>query len=277
MFDATLGRGLGFLLLTLILVTSGAAAVQAADISQRDTSRTLAVRGEVALLSLMALSDAHLQKMADSLQILAGSEAGHTGNWPSIKDPLTDIAKRNVQALNWFALPDGSYWSVQNGKEAGNLSTRPYFPKVLAGKTIIGYLVVSKATGKPVAIVAVPVIGSNGSVVGVLGASVYLDKLGELLQQEMGLDDTMIFYSFDRSALVALDWDPHLVFYEPMKSGEQDLIRAFDEMLMKDHGTVRYVFRGKERIVIFRKSPVTEWWYAFGLVPKGREARQPVK
>jgi ketosteroid isomerase-like protein len=238
---------------------------QADDDRLSDAQWSFEVNAQVALSSLLSLGDGHLQKMADSLQMLAAAESARSGEWDSIKGPFAELAKRNVSALNWFALPDGSYWSLQDGKEEGNLSHREYFPKVLAGETVLGELVMSTATGKPVAIIAVPVFGPTGAVNGVLGASVYLDALSETIRQQMGIDEGMIFYSFDHNALVALIWDRQLIFFEPRKSGDEGLVRAFDEMLAREEGVVSYTFRGHERTVAYRRSPLTGWWYAFGI------------
>lgn len=234
-------------------------------------SQTITIQGKIGLASLVALSDAHLKAMADSLYVLAGSRAARSGEWRLIKGPLARVAKRNVAALNWFATPDGSYWSVQNGKEAGNLTGRHYFPRVLKGHTVIGDMVVSKSTDNPVAIVAVPVRGESGSVVGVLGASVYLDKLSVRLGREMALDKGVIFYSLDHTGRVGLNWDPSLIFLKAQRSGDDGLTRAMREILSKEHGTVSYRFRGRERRVLFRRSALTGWWLVFGVVPEDRE------
>lgn len=124
---------------------------------------------------------------------------------------------------------------------------------------------VSKTTGKSVAIIGVPILRRDNSVAGALGCSVYLDKLSALLEREMDLDTNVIFYSFDRTPLLALVWDPTLIFVEPKQLGEE-VDRAFTEMLSKDQGVVKYSFRGKARTVLYSKSPLTKWWYAFGLV-----------
>jgi hypothetical protein len=234
-----------------------------------------AISGDIALRSLMSLGDAHIQKMADSLQILARSSEARSGDWEDIEPMLRDAAERNVSALNWYARPDGSYWSVQHGREDGNLSDRDYFPRVLDGDAAIGELVISRATGEPVAIVAVPVRGDAGDVHGVLGASIFLDQLSARIQEEMGLEEGVIFYAFDEQPLVGPIWDPHLVFFEPLDTGDENLIRAFRYMLSREQGQVSYKFRDHERTVIFRKSPLTQWWYAFGVVPEGREDAQP--
>jgi hypothetical protein len=253
-----------------------AADVRASETRQAtETSSPFDVSAEIALRSLMSIGDGHIEKMADSLQILAHTAEARSGNWDAIEPLLADVAERNVPALNWYAMPDGSYWSVQQGRESGTLADRDYFPRVLDGETAVGELVISRATGKPVAIVAVPARDEAGDVRGVLGASIYLDQLSTRIQEEMGLDESVIFYSFDEQPLVGLNWDPHLVFFEPMAAGEDDLVRAFRYMLDRDQGQVAYMFRDHERSVIFRKSPVTQWWYAFGVVPEGREQPQP--
>jgi len=224
-----------------------------------------AVDGRVALSSFVAIADGHLLKMADSLKLLAQTPMAQSADWRQIERPLAQAAELSVPALNWFALPDGTYWSVQNGREEANLSGRSYFPKVLAGQAVLGELVISKATGKSTAIVAVPVRGAQGAVVGVLGASVYLDQLSERIREQMRLGPKNIFFSFDAEPRLALVWDPDLIFANPRELGPE-IDQAFTEMLSRDEGTIRYTFRGLERVVLYRKSPVTGWRYAFGVV-----------
>lgn len=242
----------------------GAAPVLAAD------AKAPAVKGEVALSSLMALGDGHMKTMAVSLQTLAASSDAKSAEWSRIEGPLAELAKMNVPALLWFALPDGSYWNLDEGKAKGNLAKRSYWPKVLGGEPVIGDLVVSTATRKSVAIVAVPV-KAGGKVVGVLGSSIYLDKVSAQIEKEMGLDQTMIFYSFDSQPLLALEWDKGLIFKDPLEL-TPEVRSAFQEMMRRDEGVITYPFRGKERTVLFKKSKLTNWWYVFGIVPEGRQA-----
>jgi hypothetical protein len=249
-----------------LLVCATPAGGQADDTSTAGATQGFDVPADIALSSLQSLADGHLQKMADSMHMLAASEAARSADWDRIKGPFAELAKRNAAALNWFALPDGSYWSLRDGKEPGSLSSRDYFPRVLAGETVLGRLVYSTATGKPVAIVAVPVTGADGSTVGVLGASIYLDELSEVIRKQMGVDEGLIFYAFDHTGLVALVWDRDLIFFEPRNSGDEGLARAFDDMLSAEQGVVTYTFRESERTVMFRNSPLTGWWYAFGVV-----------
>lgn len=224
------------------------------------------IEGRVGLASLISLSDGHLQEIVDDFQLLAVSDEARSTDWSVIENPLTRIAEANVPALYWFAHPDGSYWAVGAGKAAGNLSDRPYWPRLMAGDAVVGHLVASKATGKASAIVAVPVWSSDGNIVGVLGSSVYLDELSQLLKSELDLQPNLIFFSVDATPIGALQDDPEQIFLDPYALGEPELEAAIREMLTKEEGVVNYRFRGKDRTVLYRKSDFSGWWYAFGRV-----------
>jgi len=224
------------------------------------------VEGRVALASLMALSDGHLLTIADHFQILANTDEARSADWERIRGPLGSAENLNARGLLWFALPDGSYWSVQGGSAAGNLSDRPYWPRLMAGQVVLGDLVASKATGKSSAIVAVPVRGAAGDIVGVLGSSVYLDSLSLQIKRELDLPPNQIFFSIDATPIGALQDDPEQIFLDPYDLDEPDLERAITEMLTREEGVVNYRFRGKGRTVLYRKSHVSGWWYAFGRV-----------
>ena len=224
------------------------------------------IDGRVGLASLMALGDGHLQQIANDFQILARSEEVRSADWERIRGPLGAVEQLNVRALLWFALPDGSYWSVQEGRAAGNLSDRVYWPRVMAGQIVIGDLVASRATGKSSAIVATPVLDEGGAILGVLGSSVYLDSLSLRIKRELDLQPNEIFFSIDATPLGALQDDPEQIFLDPFALDEPELERAIREMLTREEGVVNYRFRGKRRTVLYRKSHVSEWWYAFGHV-----------
>ena len=223
------------------------------------------VDGSVALHAFMSLADGHLRKISDVLRLLAATDRARSAEWERIRGPLADAGKALVPAVLWFASAEGEYWTAPLGRAEGNLSDRPYFPKLLAGKDVTGDLVVSRSTNRNVAIVAVP-IRRDDRVVGALGASVYLDKLGEIVSREMGDPgpDT-IFFAIDGRPMGAIHSDPSLIFTEPMKLGDERMQAAFRRILSNDRGTVSYTFRGKERTLLYEKSAVTGWWYAFGV------------
>lgn len=241
-------------------------APRAADATAGDTASAFTVDGRVALHAFMSLTDAHLRNLADVLTVLASTDAARSGDWRRIGAPLGEAARLTIPAVHWFALPDGRYWTVERGRAAASLADRTYFRRVLAGQTVIGDLVVSRSSSRNTAIVAVPVRGRDGSVTGVLGASVYLDSLAARVRGEMGgLGNDVVFYAIDGNGLGALNSDPTLIFTEPLTLGDAEMRSAFTEMLAQREGTVRYTFRGSRRLVMYATSSVTNWRYGFGL------------
>lgn len=233
--------------------------------STAPAAKVPSVSADIALSALIALSDGYLQKLADSLVLVAGGDAVRSGDWERIRGPLQEVARLDVDATLWFARPDGTYWTLARGRERNTLASRPYLPKLMAGHEVLGDLMVSKSTGKSVAIVAVPIRGRDGAIVGALGASVYLDKLSARLARELRLGPGTIFYSFDARPLLGVVWDPSLILIDPRRISPA-LARVFDDMLERHEGIERYTFRGKVRTVVFRRSDVTGWWYALGVV-----------
>lgn len=252
-------------------ITLGAGSMPAREPTPAPPARdtTFTVDAGIALHSVAALGDAHLQHTADVLELLAATEAVRSGQWERIRDQLAEAARRTVPAVHWFALPDGTYWTLTHGRESASLADRPYFPSVLAGETVLGELVVSRSSSRNTAIVAVPVRVAADSVVGVLGSSVHLDSLSALVRREMGgLDEGQFFFAIDDQPLGALHSDSTLIFTEPMELGDEGMRRAFTRILDGEEGAVSYTFRGAPRTVLYRRSRVTGWWYGFGVVER---------
>lgn len=245
------------------LVGAMSLAVSAGNAQER---AAFEVSGQVAVHALMSLSDAHLQKLSDVLGLLAATDAARSGDWEQIRPHLAMATRVTVPAVLWYATPNGEYWTLAEGRATATLADRPYFPRLLAGETVIGALVVSRSTNRNTAIVAVPVRGQGGAIVGVLGSSVHLDSLAALLREELGgLDGAHLFFALGSEGLGALNSDPTLIFTDPLKLGDEEMRRAFRDILAGTAGSVAYHFRGTRRTVLYRKSPVTGWWYAFGV------------
>ncbi|MCK4574427.1 MAG: hypothetical protein KAU36_08645, partial [candidate division Zixibacteria bacterium] len=124
-----------------------------------------------------------------------------------------------ISLVAWFALPDGSYHTVDTGLTGANIADRDYFPKVMAGETVIGDLVVSKSTGREVMIVVVPV-KDGGDVVGVLGVSVYLDDLSQLTAADLELSSGMVLYAVNGEDVIALHTDTSLILEDASEAGD---------------------------------------------------------
>ena len=134
-----------------------------------------------------------------------------------------------------------------DGLTSANLKSRSYFPTLLAGRESVGTVVSSHSTGRDVAIVAVPVM-VNGTVTGVLGASVYLDSITTYVQDSLGLPDTVQFFAIDPAGNIALHSNDEQIFQNNMSAGTAQpgsVGAAVNAMLAEKAGTISYDSGGR--------------------------------
>jgi len=221
--------------------------------------------GRLVLNSYEAMVEQHLIGVLNGLKALAVTEEAMSGNWERLKPSLEQFSKSvTTNAAIWFARPDGSYFTVEKGLTNQNIMDRDYFSELMHGRDVNGTLVVSRSTGKRVTVVAAPII-KGGKVTGVLGASVSATKLAKLVDDEINPPDDVIFYALDAHGLTALHKDTSLIFQFPSDIGDESLKSAVLKMLSEPEGTVRYTFRGMDRVVVFKKSNITGWIFVLGI------------
>lgn len=227
----------------------------------------LNVDGAVGLSAAVSLAESHIQSLVSSMEALAMTKEVRAGDWEGMRELLARFQQGQIPALIWFVLPDGSYYSVDQGKTSANLSDRSYFPGLMAGNTVLGDLVVSKSTGKKSMIAAVPV-KSNDKVIGGLGASVYLDSLSELLVQELGLTNGMVFYAVNGQGDIVLHRDTKWLMEKASALGSQAFTDAVAEMASQKEGKITYKLEGASETVVYKTSSLTGWCFALGIKGK---------
>jgi len=237
--------------------TSGKEASEAAVQQQADM--------HCLLNAYSALADEYFNSVLRDLRLMASTSEVKSGRWANMKGLLKEFNNSGVAAAAvWYVRPDGGYYTVEEGLTGKVLSDRPYFLGLISGKEVAGDLVISRSTGKRVTVFAVPV--KNGfKVTGALGVSVSVDDTSRMLSEKMGLPQNFVFYALDTQGRVSLHWKPELLFVYPSDLGSDTLNDAVKKMMSEDKGEVSYEFQGRKK-VYFRKSPLTGWVYALGVV-----------
>ena len=227
---------------------------------------TFAVESEVTLNAFRTLLDRNLTAELNDLRLLASTEEAQSADWAKIRPLLARAEAMHSPGALWFGRPDGSYSVVGQGLTDKNLTRRQYFSRLLAGEDVVGVLVVSMSTGRRVAVLATPIM-KNGTVVGVLGASVFLDDLADRIVADLQLKDDIILYALDpESGELALDRDTALILRKADELGSPSLAAAMETMKESISGLVHYSYNGVPREVIFTTSPLTGWRIALGRV-----------
>ncbi len=259
----TLKRTIAVLIMACCLPAAGYCGTHKAGTDEAVTKRQADMRS--LLNAYSAFADDYFSSIIRGLRLLASTGEVKSGKWDVMEGLLTEFDKSGIAtAAVWYAMPDGGYYTVEKGLTGENLSDRPYFPGLVKGREVAGELVISRSTGKRAAVFAVPV-RTGDEITGALGVSLSVEGVSRLLNEKMGLPPDLVFYALDTKGQASLHEKPELLFAYPSDMGSETLNEAVKKMMSESEGVVNYEFQGK-KTVYFKKSPLTGWVYALGVV-----------
>lgn len=163
--------------------------------------------------------------------------------------PLLKEARGKYGYLALAAVyPDGKAY-YDDGTVA-DLSDRDYVKKAFQGEANLSDVIISKVTGQPVVMFAVP-IKKDDQVVGVLVGRRDGNALSEMID-DMGFGETGYAYIINEKGTVIAHHDRQKVIDQlnPMEKAKQDksmesVARTFEKMLKEKQGFSRYFFNDK--------------------------------
>jgi len=212
-----------------------------------------------AVTTLVAVTDGQMKAILRPYEVLALTDEARSGEWSRIQPLLAALTNKEPDTWLWYARPDGSYYAVAEGLTSSNLKSRSYFPTVLAGNESVGTVVISHNTGRNAGIVAVPVL-KDGTVTGVLGASVYLDTLTDSLRED--IPEPFVFYAIDSEGKFALHSEKGQIARDISTIGaDTSFGKAIAVIRSGNSGRVEYEDGGVRYIANFRTAPLTSWKY----------------
>jgi ABC-type amino acid transport substrate-binding protein len=232
------------------------------DEGNYNCSGDFAYQDQTLLSAILALTDAKVLLCARPLEAFALTSDAGSGEWETIRPILTAVERQAPYGRFWYAHPNGSYYTTVDGPATSNLYDRPYFAGVISGNESIGTIVVSHSTGKGTAIVAVPIV-RNGTVTGVLGASLYLDQISEYLRESVDLPEGTEFFAIGQEGLVALHSRPEKILQD---IGRRDLDApegpTVARMIEEKGGSFEYTSPEGSWRGSFARSELTGWSFA---------------
>ena len=166
-------------------------------------------------------------------------------------------------------------WPVKPGRRTLDMAARDYVQGVIkTGQPVISAPILGRATQQPIVVVAAPIRGANGQLVGIMGGVLNLYKpnlLGSIASRKNG--ETGYYYLVSQDRLRIAHPDPALIFKTvPPNSGNipfENAMRGFE-------GTQEgYNTRGAKGLFTFKKLATTGWIVA-SVVPSS-EAFAPIE
>lgn len=220
------------------------------DISQNKATR------------LAKFADDKLNKWVKDMKYLESNESVKNLDIVGFKKYVSE-RKEMFEEYEILLLSDlsGDYKATNaNDEIVGNIKDREYFDEVMkSGKPVISDPVISKSTGNPIIVIAGPIKDDNGNIIGVVGGTVNLDKITEIIGQEK-LGKLGYAYMIDNKGIVMAHPNPDFILKEDFtKSESKSLVEVTNKMLNSDSGIEYYEFEGKDKIGAYNNIKSTGW------------------
>lgn len=160
-----------------------------------------------------------------------------------------------------FLLPSGDVYinepfAFQQNMTASNFAFRDWYKDVISSHNpVVSQVVVSKSSGKPNVVIAVPVFSQNGTLQGVLTGSLSLDKIQQRLDQFKSYSNERILIA-DNVGTVAADSGGTLKGQKASVDTE-----AIQKALSGETGTITSTINGTEMFVAYHPVKIgqTTW------------------
>ncbi|MCB2145988.1 MAG: HAMP domain-containing protein, partial [Deltaproteobacteria bacterium] len=149
---------------------------------------------------------------------------------------------------------------LESGKEykGSNIASREYFQTAREkGKAVFSDIVISKSTGKPIAVVCVPIQSDGGKFIGAFGLVIKADYFTEVIPSRK-IGQTGYGYMIDKKGLFLAHPKPEFVL-KLDASGIVEMSAINKRMMAGETGVEEYVFKGTPKIAGFAPVGVNGW------------------
>jgi hypothetical protein len=240
------------------LLAGGAAALLMPARGRAETMpASFPVDAYVLLRIFQAAIEGHMAAMVRSLTVIATREEAPT--WASVAAALRAIYdSAPTRPTGWLAKPDGSYITTFDGTAApDNLTPRPFFADLMAGRSVVGEPILSKVSGQRVIVTAQPILRS-GRVVGAVGVEISARAVMDVVDNYYQLPPGLAFLAMNDAGLIVLHSERGRIFQTP-DLAEPSMMAAIKRVTTERSGVVRYQARGTRRLGVFNKSDQLGW------------------
>lgn len=172
------------------------------------------------------------------------------------KELLTNIKQEYSDFAVVFITDNTGMQIVRSDdKEFSSIGDRDYFSDAMTqNKTIISDVIVSKTTGKPAVVIAVPIHDTSGNPIGILGGTLDLTKI-EAFRSEIVMGETGYAFITDTLGSVLAHPDAAMV-EERTDISDMEIVQ---KALALERGTMIYDYKGNRVFGSYAAVPSTGW------------------
>lgn len=201
--------------------------------------------------------DLHTEAVVEHLSMLSKLDAIRRFEL----DKMDEIMKSAVDEMNlvsqMYVMDSKGYQIYKTSfiETIGDRSDRTYFNKAIEGEVYISSAIISRSTGRPISVVAIPIYNGN-EIIGVLGASLDLSYLSDVIA-DVEISENGYGLILDREGKIIAH--PEIDTFTDL----MDLNELTDIFFDKDKQSGNYIFEpeqgGEERLISYTVTDRGEW------------------
>ncbi|WP_432665833.1 methyl-accepting chemotaxis protein [Wukongibacter baidiensis] len=237
-----------------ICLLSGIVYLKAKEIIINDVEEIARNKNE----KLITIADDKVNEWKNMIHLLSGMDIVKEKDYEGLKKFASSNGNefKDFQALI-MAGRDGKY--KNNKGKAGNIKDRDYFAKVMKGESVVSEPVISKSTGVPIIVIASPIKNDSGQVVGLIGGTVALSKVTDIVNAEK-FGETGYGYMINQEGIVIAHPKKELILeYNALETGSDSQIELTRNMVEGKSDVSYYEFDGKKKIAAYGPMKSTGW------------------
>jgi len=259
------------LLITAVVLITSAAIIISVNLLVTKNMEASVINGMVGNSRINAeLLHARLDTLLNQLWEIANRARTRTMNWEGVVKANFAPDVDRIESLDiGLVMPDGTTYYVRDDATA-NLGDRAYVKQAFTGKTSVSDVLISRATNKPVVMLAAPIFKDESKNAPVLGV-VVARKDGPTFLTGL-VNDIQANYKTEYGFLVNSEGtiiahpDKELVInqFNPIKEAQKDpsqkpLADIIAKVIKEKSGSIQYVNNGKEMVCAFTPLPGYDW------------------
>lgn len=214
----------------------------------------------------------------NQIKMLTMMERVKTLNWEEMSEVLTDFVKENpVYEMIFFADVQGNFMGTAG--DTGQISDRDYFRTAIKGIPAISKPIQSRATGEDVIVLAVPIFDGDKNVNGVIGATLTLSTLTEMVNKEkLGQTGYAVLLGEDGTVIAHPDEKQRMKYNYLTGQGEgisEELRKIAVKMTAGQSDTAEYTIFDEKRYIAYAPVPSAKW--SVGMTVPLNEVNEPLR
>ncbi|HOR86515.1 MAG TPA: EAL domain-containing protein [Bacillota bacterium] len=206
-----------------------------------------------------------LTERIQEIRVYANSPIVKTMDWDQIEPYLREEVAGRLDIYDHFMVadPDGDYNTTLR-RNVGNVSDREYFKAAMEGNANISNPITSRTNKKPITIVAAPIIGDNGEIIGVMAGSINLVKLSKIIHNLKYNYPDSYSYVVDKNGYIVAHLNEEFILQNVayLGSGTADdyVAQMHSEILANEKGYNKYHSKNNTFMNYYHKIPNTDNW-----------------